>query len=429
MDNFIKSIKGVHDCLPSNVLIWNHIKNVISTILNSYCFNEIKLPILEETRLFQRAIGKNTDVIEKEMYSFVDKNGKSLTLRPEGTIGCVRSIIEHSLLHTIKEQKLWYYGAMFRHEKPQKGRYRQFHQIGVEVFGLKDPEIELELIMLTKRFWKLLNISKYLVLEINTIGSVKERFTYEQSLRNFLKKNISYLDEESLVRLNNNTLRILDSKNIIIKELLKTAPILQSYLNNKSINNFEKFLKLMDYMGIKYIINQNLVRGLDYYNDIVFEWKSNALGTQNAICAGGRYDSLVKQLGGTDVPAVGFAIGIDRLLLLMTILKKSPSFINVIDVEIFFLEEDLKIEAIKLAEEVRTAFKKLKIQVDFLCGNIKKRFKRANKLNVSIVLIIGNTEINTKSVTIKVLKNNYQERVPRTKIIKKLSHLFEQKII
>lgn len=426
MENYIKSVKGVHDYLPNDVFQWNYVKKKFSTILNSYCFNEIKLPLLEETKLFQRAIGKNTDVIEKEMYSFLDKNGRSLTLRPEGTVGCVRSIIEHSLLHAVKEQKLWYCGAMFRYEKPQRGRYRQFYQIGAEIFGLKDPEVELELIILIKRCWKLLKISKYLTLEVNTIGSIKERLVFEKNLVSFFKMHINSLDKDSLIRFKNNPLRILDSKNIAITQLLKKAPVLHNYLNDKSIVNFEKFCKLMDDMDIKYIINKNLVRGLDYYNDIVFEWKSNALGAQNTICAGGRYDKLAKQLGGPNIPAVGFAIGIERLLLLMKKLKKFPICVKIIDIEIFCLEEYLKIEAIKLAEEIRSRFIDLKIKINFVFGNIKKQFKRANKLNVSIVLIIGQIELQSKSVTMKVLQNSYQELVLRTKITERLSYFLKK---
>ncbi|QTM69245.1 histidine--tRNA ligase [Buchnera aphidicola (Hormaphis cornu)] len=428
MKNYFHSIKGMHDYLPSDVFIWNYIKKIFSEILNSYCFNEIKIPILEETRLFQQAIGKDTDVIKNEMYSFLDKKCKSLTLRPEGTVGCVRLIIEHFLLHQTKKQKLWYCGEMFRYEKPQKGRFRQFYQIGAEVFGLENTAIELELILLIQKIWKILGVSQYLVLEINSIGSIQDRLLYEKFLVDFLNKHINNLDKYSLFHLKNKPLGILDSKNIQVQEILSKAPILNQYLNQKSNEKFKKFCKLLNIMNVKYTINNYLVRGLDYYNDIVFEWKSSAIGSQSTICAGGRYDKLMKKIGGPDTPAVGFAVGMERLILLLKILKKTPNFSNYIDIEIFFLEKSLKIEAIKLAEEIRNKFNMLKIQIDFFNNSIIKKFRCANKLNVNVVLLIGKKEFSEGNVTIKILKTHHQECILRTRILEKLYFIFKDKI-
>ncbi|MCW5196697.1 histidine--tRNA ligase [Buchnera aphidicola (Pemphigus obesinymphae)] len=416
-----ESIRGMHDYLPKEIMIWNHVETILKKILFSYCYNEIRLPILEYATLFNNTIGNTTDIITKEMYSFEDRNKKKITLRPEGTVSCARANIQHKLLNN-KEQKLWYLGPMFRYERPQKGRYRQFYQMGVEVFGLKGPDIEMELILLTSRFWKKLGIDKYLILEINSIGSINIRHKYKKDLINFLKKNKSQLDDDSKKRLDTNPLRILDSKNPSIQILLKNGPKLYHYLDENSSIFFKKLCCFMSDIGIPYTINNNLIRGLDYYNDTVFEWKTNKLGSQNTICAGGRYDKLIEQLGGPKVPAVGFAVGMDRLILLI---KEVTSLILPfsIDVYILIFDDSFKLDAIKLSEFIRNQLPALKIMTNFHEINITKQFRLANKHNSRVALLLGPKEKEKKSVLMKDLTNQTQKIVLRTELINELSFL------
>ncbi|BBI01236.1 histidine--tRNA ligase [Buchnera aphidicola (Nipponaphis monzeni)] len=427
MKTYINSLKGMHDILPKNIFLWNYIERQFKKILNNYCFNEIKIPILEESKLFQRTIGYGTDIIEKEMYSFEDKSGKQITLRPEGTVGCARLIVENNLLHCNKEQKLWYRGPMFRREQPQKGRFRQFHQIGVEVFGFTKPEVELELIMITKRFWEILNIYDNLTLEINTVGSFKDRMLYEKILVSFFQQYKNVLNKNVLLQLSNNPLKILDSKDSTVQKILQESPNLQDYLNDDSIEYFKDVCCLLEKMNIKFVINKHLVRGLDYYNDVVFEWKSNLLGAQKTICAGGRYDELIQKIGGYSTPAAGFAIGIERLILLIQTLNLDNNITNVhniIDIGIIFIEPCLKIESVKIAEEIREEFPNLRVKSNFFNKSIKKKFQYANKINVYLILLIGLQEFNSKCVVIKNLKTNNQESVPRKNLLKKLHTFF-----
>lgn len=416
-----ESIRGMHDYLPKEIMIWNHVETILKKILFSYCYNEIRLPILEYATLFNNTIGNTTDIITKEMYSFEDRSKKKITLRPEGTVSCARANIQHKLLNN-KEQKLWYLGPMFRYERPQKGRYRQFYQMGVEVFGLKGPDIEIELILLTSRFWKKLGIDKYLILEINSIGSINIRHKYKKDLVKFLKKNKSQLDDDSKKRLDTNPLRILDSKNPSTQILLKNGPKLHHYLDENSSIFFKKLCCFMSDIGIPYTINNNLIRGLDYYNDTVFEWKTNKLGSQNTICAGGRYDKLIEQLGGPKVPAIGFAIGMDRLILLI---KEVSSLILPfsIDVYILIFDNSFKLDAIKLSELIRNKLPALKVMTNFHEINITKQFRLANKYNSRVALLLGPKEKEKKSILMKDLTNKTQKIVLQTEIINELSFL------
>ena len=306
----------MNDCLPTQSPLWQKVEGVVKNVISAYGYSEVRMPIVEMTHLFSRAIGEVTDVVEKEMYTFEDRNGDSLTLRPEGTAGCVRSGIENGLLYN-QEQRLWYMGPMFRHERPQKGRYRQFHQCGVEVFGLDGPDVDAELIMMTARLWRELGIAQHVRLELNSIGSLEARANYRTALIDYLEQYQNVLDEDCKRRMYTNPLRVLDSKNPDVQAILGDAPQLSDYLDAESKQHFAGLCELLDAAGIEYTVNQRLVRGLDYYNRTVFEWITESLGSQGTVCGGGRYDGLVEQLGGKPTPAVGFAMGLERLVLMM----------------------------------------------------------------------------------------------------------------
>ncbi|CAL4320892.1 histidine--tRNA ligase [Buchnera aphidicola] len=423
MNNFIKSIKGMHDCLPQEVLLWNKIENLFKKILFNYGYSEIRLPILEKTDLFKRTIGNNTDIIGKEMYSFNDKNGISFTLRPEATTSCVRSVIQNHLLHN-KKQKLWYYGPMFRYERPQKGRYRQFYQFGIETFGFSELDIELELIMLINRFLKKLGILQYLTLEINSIGSILNRKKYQMVLNDFLKKHQSVLDENSLHKLEKNSLRILDSKNDNIQKLLLQAPKLMDFVDKKNKNKFQELCNHMTDLNISYNINYRLVRGLDYYNDIVFEWKTKYLGSKNTICAGGRYDNLVNLLGGPKTPAIGLAMGMERLLLLLnscliTSKKKKES-----DIYIFFSSFLIKNYVYHFTENLRNIASKLKILVEFQPMNFSKILKNLKKYSTKIILFIDEKQLQYGIIKIHHIKKKTFQEIHIDNIFNKINEIF-----
>ncbi|AAM67835.1 histidine--tRNA ligase [Buchnera aphidicola] len=423
MNKKINSVRGMHDYLPEELKIWKKIENIIQKILTSYCYEEIRLPILEKTKIFQRAIGNITDVVEKEMYSFKDKKGNSLTLRPEGTVGCVRAIIENNLLFQ-KKQRFWYLGPMFRYERPQKGRYRQFYQLGVEVFGLNTPDIDLEIILLISRLWKCLGINLHIKLEINSIGSKLDRIKYQKELVFFLEKYKNILDEDSKKRLYTNPFRILDSKNDMMQKILKKAPLLKNYINTSAINHFNSLCNMMDSYGIKYIHNQNLVRGLDYYNSTVFEWKIDQIGSQNTICAGGRYDSLVQELGGNKTSAIGFAIGIERLVLLIKSLNIISCKEEDINIYIIFIGELNKIYAISLSEEIRNIYPKLKIFVDFMTCSLSKKIKNAVDSLAHIAILIGANEIKKNCFLLKDLKRGREYFFSKSELILKIKKIF-----
>ena len=349
MSKFIKSIRGMHDVLPDDSHRWQGFEATIRQLMTSYGYKEIRMPLVESTDLFCRSIGEVTDIVEKEMYTFEDRNGDKLTLRPEGTASCVRAGIQHGLLHN-QVQRLWYNGPMFRHERPQKGRYRQFHQFGVEVYGIDTPDIDAELILISARLWKQLGL-KNIRLELNTLGSNQARQDYKDILVSYLNEHIELLDEDSLRRLKTNPLRILDSKNPAMKEMLENAPSLMDHLDDESRQQFDKLRASLDATGIEYTINPRLVRGLDYYCKTVFEWITDELGAQGTICAGGRYDGLVEQLGGKSTPAIGFALGMERILALLESQQEQAA--ENIDAYLVLLGDEFEIKGLQLAEQKR----------------------------------------------------------------------------
>ncbi|SCC08820.1 histidyl-tRNA synthetase [Gilliamella bombicola] len=413
----IQSIRGMNDLLPTDSASWQQIEKIVKGVLNSYGYNEIRTPIVEDTALFKRAVGEVTDIVEKEMYTFNDRNDESITLRPEITAGCVRAGIEHGLFYN-QEQRLWYLGPAFRYEKPQKGRYRQFHQFGVEVFGLEGPNIDAELILLTARFWKALGIEKHTSLELNSIGSLEARANYRNALVAFLEQHKDKLDEDCLRRMYTNPLRVLDSKNPVVQELLNHAPKLFDYLDEESKQHFEGLCRLLDNAGIKYNINQRLVRGLDYYNRTVFEWVTSSLGAQGTVCGGGRYDGLVNQLGGQSTPAVGFAMGVERLVLLVQAVNPSLNCDNSIDVYMISSGDEKTISvAQNIAEQLRDGLPDWRIMTNYGSNNFKKQFTKADKLGAKIAVIIGENELANQSVMIKNLQTGKQVEVAQKEVV------------
>ncbi|MXP50834.1 histidine--tRNA ligase [Pantoea sp. SoEX] len=422
----IQAVRGMKDYLPNNVYIWQKIENILKNILNSYGYSEIRLPIIEHISLYKRTIGDITDLVEKEMYNFTDRNGDVLTLRPEGTAGCVRAGIEHGFLYN-QEQRLWYMGPMFRYERPQMGRYRQFHQFGVEVFGLEGPDIDAELIMINSRLWRALGIHNHIRLEINSIGSFDSCKNYRNVLIDFLEKHKDSLDENCQKRMYTNPMRVLDSKNPIIKSLMENAPKIINYVDDDSLNHFKNLCKLLDELNISYKINHNLVRGLDYYNRTVIEWISDSLGAQGTICGGGRYDNLVNQLSNYSTPAVGFALGMERLLFLVkTInpnfeLKNNRNF----DVHIITNCQGIKIIALDLAEELRDKIPELTFITSFRNTSLKKQIIRATKLGATFVLILNKNDRNLHNIIVKDLRNGKEQIVFKLDILSTLKFLLK----
>jgi len=399
----IQAIRGMNDILPTQTSHWQHVEKVLSRILERYGYQQIRLPILEKTELFARSIGEVTDIVEKEMYTFSDRNGDSLTLRPEGTAGCVRAGIEHSLFYN-EIQRLWYIGAMFRHERPQRGRYRQFHQIGAEVYGLAGADIDAEIILLTARFWQELGLND-LELHINTLGSSAARATYREYLVTYFTQHHEQLDADSQRRLHTNPLRILDSKNPTMQELIQHAPQLLDCLDEESTAHFSKLQQLLNSAGVKFIINPRLVRGLDYYNRTVFEWVTTELGAQGTVCAGGRYDGLVEQIGGKSTPAIGFALGLERLVALLEQRNvKMPDFAP--HAYIVMVGELAVIEGFRLAELLRNQLSELKLVLHCGGGSFKSQFKQADKSGAHFALILGENEVAQQQVTVKYLRES-----------------------
>lgn len=405
----IQAIRGMNDCLPEQTPVWQMLETTLRRVVSSYGYSEIRMPIVEMTNLFQRAIGEVTDVVEKEMYTFNDRNGDSLTLRPEGTAGCVRACIEHGLVYN-QERRLWYVGPMFRHERPQKGRYRQFHQFGVEVFGLNGPDIDAELIMLTARLWRELGIEQFTTLQLNTLGSSAERAAYRDALVVFLEQHKESLDEESKRRMYSNPLRVLDTKSPQVQEILQYAPTLTDYFGEETKAHFNGLKALLDAAGIAYQVNERLVRGLDYYNYTVFEWVTDSLGAQGTICGGGRYDGLVEQLGGQATPAVGFAMGLERLTLMLETLEKINNLPATVDVYICMAGEGSLTAGLLLAEQLRSERPQLRIMTHCGGGNFKKQMKRADKVAARIALILGETEVAEQKVTVKFLRDQVEQQ-------------------
>ena len=406
MSKFIKSIRGMHDVLPDDSHRWQSFEAKIQKLMTSYGYKEIRMPLVESTDLFCRSIGEVTDIVEKEMYTFEDRNGDKLTLRPEGTASCVRAGIQHGLLHN-QIQRLWYSGPMFRHERPQKGRYRQFHQFGVEAYGIETPDIDTELILISARLWRQLGL-KNVRLELNTLGSSEARTHYKEILVTYLNEHIDLLDEDSLRRLETNPLRILDSKNPALKEILDKAPALLDHLDDASRQQFEQLKMRLDATGIEYIINPRLVRGLDYYCKTVFEWVTDELGAQGTICAGGRYDGLVEQLGGKLTPAIGFALGMERILALLETQQEQLQVDNM-DIYFILLGENSELKGLELAEDIREQLPDVKMIAHCGGGSMKSQMKKADKSGAKIALILAEDELKSAQVTVKYLREKKEQ--------------------
>jgi histidyl-tRNA synthetase len=401
----IQSIRGMNDLLPEQSAIWQYLERTVAEVLASYSYREIRFPILEQTELFKRAVGEVTDIVEKEMYSFDDRNGDSLSLRPEGTAGCVRACTENGLLHN-QTQRLWYTGPMFRHERPQKGRLRQFHQIGVEAFGLTGPDIDAELLLITARLWKALKIDHAVTLQINSLGTSADRASYRAALVEYLSARREQLDEDSQRRLDSNPMRILDSKNPDTQALLNQAPELADFIDQESRDHFAQLCAVLDAASITYEINPRLVRGLDYYSKTVFEWVTSNLGAQGTVCAGGRYDGLVEQLGGKPCPGVGFAMGVERLVLLLDELGAVPDSVGQ-TVDIYLLAVgDVEQQALVLAENLRSDCPNIRLECHCGGGSFKSQIKRADKSGAKIALILGEDEAAAGTVGVKYLRED-----------------------
>ncbi|MBH9336728.1 histidine--tRNA ligase [Pseudomonas aeruginosa] len=411
MSKSLQAIRGMNDILPEQTPAWRYLERTFAGLLDGYGYSEIRLPILEFTELFARGIGEGTDVVDKEMYTFLDRNGESLTMRPEGTAGCVRAVLEHGLSGGGQVQKLWYTGPMFRYEKPQKGRYRQFHQIGVEVFNLPGPDIDAELIILTWRRWQKLGMADAVTLQLNTLGSSEARARYREALVAYLQERFEQLDEDSQRRMTTNPLRILDSKVESTQALLVGAPTLHDYLDEESIAHFEGLKARLDAVGLRYEINQKLVRGLDYYCRTAFEWVTDKLGAQGTVCGGGRYDGLVSQFGGKPTPGVGFAMGVERLVLLLETLGVIPAELNrPADLYVCAFGEPAELAALTLAEQLRSAIPGIRLLGNAGAGSFKSQFKKADKSGARFALILGEDEVANRVVGFKPLRDEGEQQ-------------------
>ncbi len=397
----IQSIRGMNDILPAETPYWQFLEFSLKQLMFAYGYQEIRFPLLESTSLFKRSIGEVTDIVEKEMYSFLDRNGDSLTLRPEGTAVCVRAAIQQGLLIN-QQQRLWYLGPMFRYERPQKGRYRQFNQFGVEVFGIPGPDIDVELILILSRLWKYIGLSDDVRLQINSLGNSECRAIYRNVLIDYFNIHIEQLDEDSKRRLHSNPLRILDSKNPVMQNLIEAAPKLINYLDAQSKQDFDNLCILLDNSGIDYDINLQLVRGLDYYNKLVFEWVTDKLGSQGTVCAGGRYDGLVKQLGGRTTPAVGFAMGLERLV---SLIQEKNNNKNIYPHAVLLMAGDnARNSGLTMVESLRDLLPGLRLIS--LCGggSFKSMMKKADKSGAQIALILADDEITNNTISLKYLR-------------------------
>ena len=408
MTKHIQAIRGMNDILPDETPVWLYLEAQVRQVLAAYGYAEIRMPIMEKTELFKRSIGEVTDIVEKEMYTFEDRNGDSLTLRPEGTAGCVRAAMENGLLHN-QVQRLWYMGPMFRHERPQKGRYRQFQQIGVETFGLEGPDIDAELIMMSARLWKNLGIADDVTLQINSLGSATSRAAYRSTLVEYFSFHNDVLDEDSQRRLHTNPLRILDSKNPAMQDIIAGAPKLTEHLDEESRVHFDALLALLDAAGIAYEVNPCLVRGLDYYGKTVFEWVTDKLGAQGTVCAGGRFDGLVEQLGGKSIPAAGFAMGVERLTSLLE-LEHVPVEHYLPHAYLVRMGEGSQLAGMQLAENLRNELPGFRLKVHCGGGSFKSQFKQADKSGAALALILGESEVAEGNIGIKFLREEREQQ-------------------
>ncbi|MGS2716755.1 histidine--tRNA ligase [Eionea flava] len=405
----IQAIRGMNDLLPQHSATWQYLESTVSSVLDLYRYQEIRFPIMENTDLFKRSIGEVTDIVEKEMYTFADRNGDSVTLRPEGTASCVRACEQHGLLYN-QTQKLWYHGPMFRYERPQKGRLRQFHQIGVETFGFNGPDIDAELLLLTARLWRMLGIDEAVTLELNSLGTSESRASYKAALIAFLEPLKEQLDADSQRRLTSNPLRILDSKNPDTQALLNDAPQLHDFIEDEAKEHFEQLCHILDEAGVSYHVNQRLVRGLDYYDYTVFEWITDKLGAQGTVCAGGRYNGLVEQLGGKPIPAVGFAMGVERLVLLLETLDAVPDSIRSVPDVYIVSVGDVMPYSLAVAEQLRDQLPALLVSSHFGGGSFKNQMKKADKSGASIALIVGEDEKQQQCITVKYLRDQKSQQ-------------------
>ena len=421
MSKKLSSIRGMNDILPDKTPLWQWLETRVASLLQCYGYSEIRMPIVEQTDLFKRSIGEVTDIVEKEMYTFEDRNGDSLTLRPEGTASCVRACEQAGLLYN-QTQRLWYAGPMFRHERPQAGRYRQFHQIGVEAFGMAGPDIDAEIILMTARLWQTLGLADLVTLELNSLGDSEDRARYRDALVAYLEARKDRLDEDSLRRLERNPLRILDSKDPTTRELLADAPVLADFLGEESRAHFEALCSLLDGAGIRYRLNPALVRGLDYYGKTVFEWVTEALGAQGTVCAGGRYDGLVAQLGGKPTPAVGFAMGIERLILLLE--QNTPQLPSLAD--LYIVSPTDAGAGLQLAEILRTELPGARVVSHCGGGSLKSQMKKADRSGARFALILGEDELAHGQVTVKPLRDDAeQQQYDRQTLAANLAGLLE----
>lgn len=417
----IQAIRGMNDVLPEKTAAWRYVEHTFIDCLSRYGYQEIRFPVIESTQLFKRTIGEITDIVEKEMYTFNDLNGDSITLRPEGTAGCVRACLEHGLLHN-QQQKLWYMGPMFRHERPQKGRYRQFTQFGVEAFGMSGAFIELELIAMCRRLWDTLGFADSVELQINTLGELSERQNYKNTLVSYLREHYDLLDDDSKRRLDKNPLRILDSKNPDLQELIANAPKLVDCLGDESKAHFQAFCDGLDALNIPYTINPVLVRGLDYYGHTVFEWVTDKLGSQATICAGGRYDILVEQLGGSATPAAGFALGIERIVLLMETLELLKHKSAELSLFIIATNDAALVRGLVIAEEIHNDYPNIEVITNTAGGSFKSQFKKADKSGARFALILGEDELAKGLVSIKDLRIGTEQCTIEQKGINQFLH-------
>jgi histidyl-tRNA synthetase len=417
----IQAIRGMQDLLPRQQAVFSHITVTVSDVMAAYGYQKIGLPVLESTALFKRAVGEATDIVEKEMYTFDDRNVESLTLRPEGTAGCVRMAEQHGLTYN-QVQRFWYAGPMFRHERPQKGRYRQFEQIGAECFGMAGPDIDAELLFMTARIWQALGLQEDIQLELNTLGNSASRSAFRAALVDYLTTLKDELDEDSRRRLNTNPLRILDSKVEKTQALLVGGPIFQEYIDPESMAHFNQLRRLLDARQVNYSVNPAIVRGLDYYNKTVFEWVTDTLGAQNTVCAGGRYDGLVEQLGGKPTPGIGFAMGLDRLALMLD-QRYEPRAMA--DVYVASSGDAARHRAMLLAETLRDRFPDLRVVVHCTEGKFKAQLKRADASNATIALVIGEDEVEREEVGFKHLRHDSpQINVATSDIFEHLRRVF-----
>jgi len=415
MSDQIKSVRGMPAILPGEVKKWQFVEAVAKNVLHAYSYNEIRTPVVERSELFQRTIGENTDIVAKEMYTFIDRNDQSLSLRPEATAGIIRAGIDQGFFYN-QTQKLWSIGPMYRYERPQKGRYRQFHQINMEAFGFPGPDIDFEMILLTGRIWKALNLSP-LQLELNSLGSPESRKEYKRQLQDYFNDHQKELDEDSLRRLDRNPLRILDSKNPDLQEIIESAPKMVDFLDQESNEHFEELMAMLQDHAIEYSLNTRLVRGLDYYTRTVFEWTTDQLGAQATVCGGGRYDALVAELGGKSTSAIGCAIGLERLIELVDVSGQNEQN-NPPKIYIVAVGSKAEGERFLLAEELRDVYPNLSIEMNLNGGQFKQQFKRADKAGADIALILGDDEISKQTVGVKPMRSEgHQETVDRKELL------------